>query len=203
MYDEDLGSCGPLFIPDEGLVLQGGKDGHFYLLNVNNLGKYQPNNNDQIVQDFQACESEIHGSPVFWQSGANQYIYVWSQGDYLKQFRFVDGFFDTTPLAESALEAPTGSPGGMLSVSANGYTTGSGIVWVNMPNIPGGYNKLLPAVLRAYSADNVGDELWDSQKDSTRDAVGNYAKFVEPTIANNKVYVATDSGYVDVYGLLP
>jgi hypothetical protein len=37
---------------------------------------------------------------------------------------------------------------------------------------------------------------------AARDAVGNRAKFVAPTVANGKVYLATFAGYVDVYGLL-
>jgi hypothetical protein len=201
--DEDLGSCGPLLIPGANLALQGGKDGHFYLLDTSSLGHYSSVNDDQIVQDFQACESEIHGSPVCRQSGSQTYVYVWSQGDYLKQFALVDGLFDTTPIHESSNVAPPGGPGGILSVSAAGNTPGSGIVWVNMPDQRGGYNQLLPGILRAYNADDVSTELWDSDMDSSRDAPGYYAKFVAPTIANDKVYLASDADHVNVYGLLP
>ena len=38
---------------------------------------------------------------------------------------------------------------------------------------------------------------------SARDAIGNYAKFVAPTVANGKVYMATFSNRLKVYGLLP
>jgi hypothetical protein len=44
--------------------------------------------------------------------------------------------------------------------------------------------------------------LWNSQLNSNRDAVGNYAKFVPPTVVNGKVYLATFSGEVVVYGLV-
>ena len=37
----------------------------------------------------------------------------------------------------------------------------------------------------------------------SRDALGNVAKLVPPTVANGKVYVATFSNRIDVYGLLP
>jgi len=37
----------------------------------------------------------------------------------------------------------------------------------------------------------------------SRDAVGNFAKFVAPTVANGKVYLATFSNRLNVYGLLP
>lgn len=46
-------------------------------------------------------------------------------------------------------------------------------------------------------------ELWDSQQDAARDAVGNFAKFNPPTIANGKTYLATCSGYLAAYGLFP
>jgi hypothetical protein len=51
-------------------------------------------------------------------------------------------------------------------------------------------------------ATNLQTILWSSQLDSTRDAVGNYAKFVAPTVANGKVYLATFSGEVVVYGIV-
>ena len=34
-------------------------------------------------------------------------------------------------------------------------------------------------------------------------AVGNFAKFCPPTVANGKVYLATFSNRLNVYGLLP
>jgi PKD repeat protein len=49
----------------------------------------------------------------------------------------------------------------------------------------------------------VSHELWNSQQNSARDAVGSFAKFVPPTVANGKVYLATFSGQLDVYGVLP
>jgi hypothetical protein len=36
-------------------------------------------------------------------------------------------------------------------------------------------------------------ELWDSQMNSSRDSVGNYAKFMPPTVVNGKVYLSTFS----------
>ena len=36
-----------------------------------------------------------------------------------------------------------------------------------------------------------------------RDSLGTLAKFVAPTIANGKVYMATFSGRLNVYGLFP
>jgi hypothetical protein len=83
-------------------------------------------------------------------------------------------------------------PGG-LSLSANGGTAGSGILW--------GIYNLANGTLVAYDAGNVAHELWDSQQNATRDSLGNYVKFASPTIANGKVYVPTANALV-VYGLL-
>ena len=60
-----------------------------------------------------------------------------------------------------------------------------------------------PGILRAYNAQNVTNELWNSEQLSARDTVGNFAKFVPPTVANGKVYLATFSNRLNVYGLLP
>ena len=45
-------------------------------------------------------------------------------------------------------------------------------------------------------------ELWNSQQNATRDALGLFSKFSPPTIADGKVFVATLSNKLVVYGLL-
>jgi hypothetical protein len=80
-------------------------------------------------------------------------------------------------------------------VSANGST--NGIVWVIATDTLGSSN---PAVLHAYSASNVGTELYNSNQAGTRDQPGQVIKFTSPTVANGKVYVCT-KGRLDVYGL--
>ena len=54
-----------------------------------------------------------------------------------------------------------------------------------------------------YALDAVTlDVLWTSEQVDARDQVGNHAKFVPPTVANGKVYLATQSNALLVYGLL-
>jgi hypothetical protein len=92
-------------------------------------------------------------------------------------------------------------PGGMLSLSANGNTAGTGILWASHP-VRNANNEIVPGILRAYDASDLTKELWNSKMNVQRDDVGNFAKFCPPTIANGRVYMATFSDVVHVYGLL-
>jgi hypothetical protein len=61
----------------------------------------------------------------------------------------------------------------------------------------------VPGILQAFDATDVTHELWNSNMSGKRDSVGKFAKFVAPTIANGKVYLATFSNKLNVYGLNP
>ena len=63
-------------------------------------------------------------------------------------------------------------------------------------------NPPAPGALYAFDAENLSHELWDSTQNPARDGFGNFGKFVPPLVANGKVYVATWSNQVAVYGLL-
>lgn len=91
--------------------------------------------------------------------------------------------------------------GGMLSLTANGDH--DGIVWATTPYNNDANAFAVPGILRAYNADDLRQELWNSYQDLARDDFGNFAKFTPATIANGKVYVATLSGHLSVYGLRP
>jgi hypothetical protein len=97
--------------------------------------------------------------------------------------------------------AASGQPGGILALSANGGSAGSGILWASR-QLDGDANQVVRrGILHAFDAQNVSHELWNSEQLSTRDAVGLFAKFVPPTEVNGKVYLATFSNKLDVYGL--
>jgi hypothetical protein len=59
----------------------------------------------------------------------------------------------------------------------------------------------MKGILRAFDANDITKELWNSNN-NPGDYVPSFAKFCSPTIANGRVYLATFSGQVLVYGLI-
>jgi hypothetical protein len=202
--DQDLGIQGALLVPNTNLLVGGGKDGVLYVLNRDDLGRFQSGSNSQIVQSFAGSTSgRANGGPIYWNSPNNgPVIYHWAAGDPLKVFRLSNGLFQTTPIAQSTALAPGGMPGGMLSLSANGNTPGTGLVWAALSRAGNANQAIQPGILRAYNASDVTKELWNSEQNAGRDSLGNFSKFSAPTIANGKVYVATFSNKLVAYGLL-
>lgn len=195
--DEDLGSGGAMVIPNfkdsnhvmHELVVGAGKDSNIYLANRTNMGKFNPNNNNQIYQEVTgALAGSVFSAPAF----AEKSIYYGAVGDSIKAFSFNgNGLLNTTPA--SATSTQFGYPGSTPSISGNSARTL--ILWAT--------ENTSPAVLHAYSAKNLGVELYNSnQAAGGRDHFGNGNKFITPTIANGKVYVGTTAG-VGVLGLLP
>ena len=121
-------------------------------------------------------------------------VLVWGEEDTLRSYEFKNGKL-VTPAATSLYHAPPGMPGGMLSISANGSQAGTGIVWALLP-YAGDANQQrgVRAQLLAFDAQNIKNDLWRSSPPDDPfgpDSVGLFAKFVAPTIANGKVFVAT------------
>ena len=204
--DIDLGSAGILLIPGTTLAMSGGKQGILYVVNRDNMGGLsQANADTNIFQTFSAAPQQLHGAMAWWDAAAASYGYLWPAASHLQQYRFdrAANLFAPTPFAQSLITAPSGQPGGAVSISANGTNSGAAVVWASH-QLGGSANQMVrPGILRAFDARNVLNELWDSEMLSSRDTIGNFAKFVPPTIANGKVYMATFSGRLNVYGLFP
>jgi hypothetical protein len=195
--DQDLGSGGAMVVPAfkdstgvlHYLVVGAGKDAHIYLANRTNMGKFNPNNNNQLYQQVNgALGGSVFSAPAF----AKGRIYYGAVGDAIKAFSFnTSGRLNSTPASATSTTFPY--PGATPSIS--GSTAKNLILWAT--------ENTSPAVLHAYSANNLGVELYNSnQAAGGRDNFGNGNKFITPTIANGKVYVGTTKG-VGVFGLLP
>jgi hypothetical protein len=204
--DIDLGSGGLLLLPGTSLAFGGGKEGVVYLVNRDNMGGLSGSDtgDTNIVQSFQVTTDQVHGGPIWWDGPGGPFSYIWPSSVHLQQYRFdrVAGMFTLPAFAQGSALAPNGQPGGILALSANGAKSGSGIVWASHQLTGDANQSVRPGILHAYDAQNIGTELWNSQQLSTRDAVGNFAKFVPPTVANGKVYLATFSSRLNIYGLL-
>jgi len=201
LNDVDLGSSPAMVLPDSvgsgthpHLLLASGKPGSLFLLDRDNLGKFnsvlnqdvqevsvKPNTSFQILGGF-------FGQPAYW----NGNIYTVAVADFLKQFTISGGTISASPRSLST--GVYNQRGATPAVSANG-TTG-GIVWaLDIGAYPTG-----PAVLNGYDATNLANQLYSSPT-SGAGAAGLATKFSVPTVANGKVYVGTQ-GQLDVFGLI-
>jgi hypothetical protein len=209
--DADLGSGGPLLIPNTHLVLGVGKNGRMYLLDQDDLGGYQegPDGGDRVLQSFQSTIPRLYplrGTPVFWNSPAGPRLYQWGLGAGLTEYGLtisspISANIQTTPLFTSTTLPLIDQSGGYLSLSANQNTPGSGLVWAVRATTQTDYSGP-QSVLYAFDAENVSHTLWTSEQNPTRDAAGSFAKFNPPTIANGRVYLATFSNELVVYGIM-
>jgi hypothetical protein len=193
----DMSAAGPLLLPDQSvspprLMLSLGKQGIAYLLNRDNLGKFQAGSDSQIVQSFTwgLCGTGrclIFGTPAY----SENTVYMAAAGDKLKAYTLGHGQLVLS--GESTNSFPW--PGATPVVSANGAS--NRIVWALETNGSGA-----PAVLHAYSAADVIIELYNSSENAARDNPGPAIKFSVPTVANGRVYVGSQY-QVSVFGLLP
>ena len=204
-YDLDYGGMGALLIPDSRYFVTGAKDGSLYLLDRNDMGGYSPASNQARQTIALSSNANLHCQAAYYggAAGGRELVYVWSENDQLRGFPFdrVNGRLDEAGQVRSVL-GPSGQNGAMLSVSSNGTTAGSGIVWASHAYTGDAEHEVSPGILRAFDAADVTKELWNSRQNATRDVGGAYAKFASPTIANGHVYLATFSNRVAVYGLL-
>jgi uncharacterized repeat protein (TIGR03806 family) len=202
--DIDLGSSGVLLIPGTSLAFSGGKQGVGYLVDRDNMGGLSYANADtNILQSWSLTSDQLHGGMVWWDGPGFSCGYIWPASVYLQQYQFnrTANQFILPAFAQSPSSAPGGQPGGILALTANGTNTGTGILWASVQLTGNANQSVRPGILHAYDAQNVNHELWNSEQISARDSVGNFAKFVAPTVANGKVYLATFSGQLNVYGL--
>jgi hypothetical protein len=192
--DVDLGSGGAMLLPDQtdstGVVRQlavgAGKDGHLYVVNRSNLGKFSMSNN-AIWEDMPgALPGGIWATPAYFQGT----VYYGDVGGTLKAFGIQQALLGKTPTSQTSISFAY--PGTAPAVSANGSS--DGIVWA--------VQNSNPAALHAFAAGNLATELYNSnQAANGRDNFGAGNKFMTPSIANGKVYVGTPTG-VAVFGLL-
>lgn len=191
--DEDLGSGGALVLPDltdgsgntRHLAVGAGKDGHMYVVDRDSMGKFNANAND-IYQDFPGALAGVFSMAAYF----NNTVYYGAEGAKIEAFSIGNAQLGSTPTSQTSNAFPY--PGATPSISANG--TSNAILWAA--------ENSNPAVLHAYDATNLANELYNSNQASNgRDHFGAGNKFITPTVINGKVYAGTTNG-VGVFGLL-
>lgn len=210
----DVASGGVLLLPDSAgtanhphIMIGCGKNGAIYVLDRDNMGHFNSSGDTQIIQELL---NVIGGTPVnplgttevdncfttpaYWQG----HVYFGATDDAIKMFNFTNGLLSTSAASQSAtVYQPRGT---VPVVSANGST--NGIVWAveNAGSVVGADLTGTTAVLHAYDATNLANELYNSSQVAS-DVAGKPVKFTVPTVVNGKVYVATQTS-IAVYGLL-
>jgi uncharacterized repeat protein (TIGR03806 family) len=194
--DTDLGSGGVVILPDEvgsathpKLLIGCGKEGKIYLLDRDNLGHFHAGNDSQIVQSLPGLVAGTWGTPAYYKKR----MYFIGSGDSMKMLPFSGG--KLSGRIQSQTGNTFGYPAGTPTISANGDT--NGIAWaIDF----GAFGTGGPAVLHAYDAENLANELYNSTQAGGRDIPGPAVKFTTPAVANGKVYLGTANS-VAVYGI--
>jgi hypothetical protein len=193
--DSDLGSGGPLLLPDlvngsgttKHLAVGSGKNNStIYVLDRDSMGKFNPNG-DTIYQEItgQLPASGEFAKPSYF----NNTVFYGAVGDNLKAFPITMAKLAGTPSSQSAIQFPY--PGTTPSISASG--TANGIVWA--------VENGTTAVLHAYDAMNLANELYNSNQAAGSPDQFADNKFITAIVANGKVFVGTPNS-VAVFGLL-
>ncbi len=192
-HDVDLGSWGTLLLPDftdasgkvRHLAVGAGKDQNIYVVDRDNMGKFNPNKNDI----YQELTGGLGGPEFAMPAYFNSTVYYGAVGDVIRAFTIKQARLSTQPTAKTANSFVY--PGATPSISANG--TKDGIVWA--------VKNSDPAVLYAYDASNLKELYNSNQAAGGRDHFGPGNKFITPAIVDGKVFVGTPDGVV-VFGLL-
>jgi len=196
--DADLGSGSCIIMPDNPSqypheLIGGGKDGRIFVVNRDNMGQYQMS--DHVIQEVQSGTQQydnIFSTPTLW----NNTIYYHEAQDVVQAFSWDPntGLISSSPTMQGTIVY--GGHGANTSVSSNGGS--DGILWDldTSKSKSGG-----AAILHAYAAGNLKNELYNSSQAGGRDIAGPAVKFTLPTIADGHVYVGTASE-LDIYGLL-
>ncbi|HTD23969.1 MAG TPA: discoidin domain-containing protein [Terriglobales bacterium] len=205
--DVDFGSGGPLFLPGTNVIATGGKEGKIFVLDANNLGGVVTGDT-QILQSFQAVSPttvanatyHIHNGSLAWDGPQGVNLYISGENDFVRAYRFNTSTrtFSVPNFATGSFLLPRGMPGSMLALSSNGVQSGTGVLWSFTPRLGDANHGVVPGVLTAYNAETLAT-LWNSGQGVGDDTYG-FSKGSPPTVANGKVYLASFSNIIAIYG---
>src|SRR5579862_6151902 len=183
-HDEDLGSGGVLLLPDQPgsfphILVQAGKEGRIYVVNRDQMTTNNSHYCSGCSSDPEIIEESgilavgaggfgMFNSAAYW----NNTLYFWGVTDVMKSIPVTNGLPDFGHVTRGSIG--TDFPGAGISVSSNGTTAGSAIVWAidsSQYGSPGPGPG--PAILYAFDATNIPTVLYSSAQNAGRDAAGN------------------------------
>jgi len=201
LTDNEFGSGGVMVLPDQPgsiphLAVAAGKDGHMFLMNEDQLGRYSSTTNNVLG---------VYGIGACW-CGQSYYVDPDGAARVVSSGARIARVWKLSTSPKPALSLVTSSPtmaggqypGSFTSISSNGKT--SPIVWsVSRPQ-----SKLSPSVfLFAFDPDSGGTTM----KQLLRLAAGAWPNIpndanIVPVVANGEVFVASYA-QLQIFGLLP
>ncbi len=199
--DQDLGSGGPVALPDEHfgtaatphLMAQIGKEGMLYLLDRDHLGgKGQgPGGGDAVLQKLGPYRG-VWGTPAVY-GGEGGYLYVVQSYSSMLAFRYGTDGQGRPALTEAGNTAETfGYTAGSPIVTSDGTTPGSAVVWVVNVDGPTGAGGRLCAYRGVPQDSRLGLLRCFP--------IGTAAKFASPASSAGRIYVGTRDGRLFGFG---
>ncbi|MGA2335538.1 MAG: hypothetical protein WBQ19_19515 [Terriglobales bacterium] len=209
--DLDLSSTGVLILPDQDdsptphELVASGKQGWVYVLDRDSLGMYAPGGptDPQVIQEFPLLEKSANpendynvqfGSAAYW----NETVYFAPDASPVLAYPVSGGELGTPGMTAQKYSG-SHSP----SISANGNT--NGIVWVISGSELLAFNACTASAPSGTCQNQYAPlELLYStiQAPDKRDALPPVGHFVTQTVADGKLFVATQTS-LEAYGLFP
>jgi hypothetical protein len=196
LLDWDFGATGPMVLPDvtdnlgdvRHLAVAAGKDKKLYVVDRDDMGKFSVSVNNNYQEITGAVTAPVTANPAYF----NGTVYYSAIGDSIKAFSIINARLPDIPTHQT-LSGTFYYPGASPSITANG--TADALLWAVERNPSGG-------ILHVYDANDLSIQFYNGSTQMVRDQFGLASKFIPPTIANGKVYLAATTG-VAVFGLLP
>jgi hypothetical protein len=192
--DIDLGSGGVTILPEQpgvyrDLLVFCGKYAVIYLLHRCDMRVLQALQGGQVT----GVQGGAWSGPAYYSSPNANYLYYCFSDDHLKAFRLANGKLSLGTLDAGGYNQTIETfPhfGASPIVSSDGQAPGTAVVWL--------VKRGNPLTLCAYEATDLRQKLFEADAGPWDNPEG--APFVEPTVANGKVYVGT-ANQLAVYGL--
>jgi hypothetical protein len=210
-FDTDLGSGGPMAIPDgfgttsyPDLMVQDGKDGHVYLLNRDALGGLGqgPDGTDEAL-GVTGPYNGMWDHPAFWGGAGGSYVYTVENAGYLRALQLTSDAQGVPSLTSVATSTATlGYTSGSPVVTSDSATSNAALVWVvSVDNVTGTTPTL--NAYNAFPSNGVLTKVYSAPLDPpgvTDPMKAHGAKFATVATDDGRVFVGTRDGEVFGFG---